>query len=52
MKRYIGTKMVMAEPALGKEGFRNAGEEGYKVVYEDGYESWSPRAAFEGAYRE
>lgn len=25
---------------------------GYKVVYEDGYESWSPVAVFEEAYRE
>lgn len=24
---------------------------GYKVVYEDGYESWSPKEAFEKAYR-
>lgn len=27
-------------------------EDGYKVVYQDGYESWSPRAVFEAAYRE
>lgn len=27
-------------------------EEGYKVVYKDGYESWSPKAVFEEAYRE
>jgi len=25
---------------------------GYRVVYEDGYESWSPQAVFEKAYRE
>ena len=24
---------------------------GYKVIYEDGYESWSPKNAFEAAYR-
>ena len=27
-------------------------EEGYKVRYEDGYESWSPKEAFEAAYRQ
>lgn len=27
-------------------------EEGYKVRYEDGYESWSPKAVFEAAYRQ
>ena len=42
MKRYIGTKIIHAEPA----------NDGYKVVYPDGYESWSPAAAFEEAYRE
>ena len=25
--------------------------EGYRVIYEDGYESWSPAATFERAYR-
>jgi hypothetical protein len=25
--------------------------EGYHVIYPDGYESWSPKAAFEEAYR-
>lgn len=24
---------------------------GYRVVYEDGYQSWSPKEAFENAYR-
>ena len=27
-------------------------EDGYRVQYEDGYLSWSPKAAFEKAYRE
>lgn len=27
-------------------------KEGYKVRYEDGYESWSPKAVFEAAYRQ
>ncbi len=68
MKQYIGTKMVMAEPALrvSGPGYKNVVlskeapvpedadwiEDGYKVVYEDGYESWSPRGVFEEAYRE
>lgn len=44
MKKYIGCKMVSAEPAL------KDGKEGYKVVYPDGYESWSPKDVFEKAY--
>lgn len=55
MKKYIGTKLVEAEPKLRKapsehvlidRGF----EEGYKVRYPDGYESWSPKDNFERAY--
>jgi hypothetical protein len=61
MERYIGTKVVLAEPcakdsASGK--LLRPGDEttgpvlpGYKVVYEDGYESWSPKGTFERAYR-
>ncbi len=44
MHRYIGTKIIHAEPAA------RDGQPGYKVVYPDGYESWSPAAAFEAAY--
>ena len=33
--------------ALAREGI----EEGYRVRYPDGYESWSPKAVFEEAYR-
>ena len=47
MKAYIGTKIVRAEPVASLDG----GEDGYKVVYADGYESWSPKATFEAAYR-
>lgn len=47
MKRYIGTKIIHAEIAASPKD----GIEGYKVVYADGYTSWSPRAAFEDAYR-
>ena len=45
MKRYIGTKIIHAEPATGPSG------DGYNVTYADGYKSWSPTAAFEEAYR-
>lgn len=47
MKRYIGTKIITAEPHM-----RGFGNEGYRIVYPDGYESWSPKAVFEEAYRE
>jgi len=45
MKTYIGTKIIQAEFS-----YKN-GDEGYKVVYPDGYTSWSPKEAFEEAYR-
>ena len=45
MERYIGTKVVLAEPQ-GRDG-----AEGYAVIYEDGYRSWSPREVFERCYR-
>lgn len=45
MKKYIGTKVIMAEPQ------EKDGKEGYKVQYEDGYVSWSPKDVFERAYR-
>ena len=61
MKQYIGTKIIMAEPAYRVDGkvFVKANivpcgykiEDGYKVVYSDGYESWSPKDVFEAAYR-
>lgn len=37
MKRYIGTKIILAEPI--------------KMNNEDGYKSWSPKEVFEKAYR-
>lgn len=46
MQKYIGTKIIHAEPELKDMA------PGYKVVYPDGYESWSPKDAFEEAYRE
>lgn len=47
MKRYIGTKIIHAEPEPHYDG-----RPGYKVVYRDGYRSWSPQAEFEDAYHE
>lgn len=64
MERYIGVKVVHAEPAFkinGRVYLKNwpipiheeeECEDGYKVVYPDGYESWSPKDVFEEAYRE
>lgn len=60
MKKYIGTKLVEAEPAWRTETGRilpgavvecaEAARAGYRVRYTDGYESWSPKAVFEQAY--
>ena len=47
MERYIGTKIILAEPQNNPKTL----VPGYKVVYEDGYVSWSPSASFERAYR-
>lgn len=62
MKKYIGTKIINAEPAFRVDGrvYSNhemvqsgmSREEGYKVIYPNGYESWSPKDVFEAAYRE
>lgn len=64
MKKYIGTKQVEAEPMTMGEAYdkgllhRDASlcegdrqREGYYVKYKDGYESWSPKQAFEEAYK-
>lgn len=62
MKKYIGTKIIEAVPAIRKGGkvyeegkpipkSMDPTEEGYKVRYTDGYESWSPKDVFEEAYR-
>lgn len=65
MKKYIGTKIIEAEPAyrvVDAEGnvrvVTEAAEAkrcgtvdlGYKVRYPDGYESFSPKGAFDDAY--
>jgi hypothetical protein len=59
MKKYIGTKLIEAEPMteaeaceaglLRTESYRDV--PGYHVRYEDGYESWSPKDVFEKAYK-
>lgn len=62
MQQYIGTKIIEAVPAIRQGGKvyeqgwpvplgEGPCEKGYKVRYQDGYESWSPQAAFEEAYR-
>ena len=62
MKQYIGTKVIEARPMNRGEyneyrgwtipANENPADEGYLVKYPDGYESWSPKAVFEEAYRE
>lgn len=55
INKYIGVKIISAEPALASEddkrGKYPVGYEGYKVTYEDGYQSWSPKDVFDDAYR-
>ena len=61
MDKYIGTKLIEAEPAVRAFGQvytterpelrPGEYEDGYKVRYPDGYESWSPKDVFEDAYR-
>jgi len=61
MDKYIGTKLIEAEPAIRKNGkiylekevpfIDQTFEKGYKVKYPDNYESWSPKDVFEEAYR-
>lgn len=58
-KRYLGLKMVEARPAPepAKLRIERTGSvdcvalDGYEVVYADGYTSWSPKQAFDAAYR-
>jgi hypothetical protein len=53
MDKYIGTKIIQAEPAPAptQMGEYAEGTDGFKVVYEDGYTSWSPTKVFVEAYR-
>lgn len=62
-KTYTGTKTIKAAPMGAGEAKRygaqitdetvnrNIGNDGYLVEYPDGYRSWSPKKAFEDAYR-
>ena len=62
MKKFIGFKMIEAEPAYRYNNKiylktslypKNVDQEdGYKVIYPDGYVSWSPKEVFEKAYME
>ena len=59
MKKYFGTKEVMAQPMTALEAINNGYKvgsnnptDGYEVVYPDGYKSWSPKKVFEDAYKE
>lgn len=61
MKKYIGTKVIMAEPMTMTEAQKvlckelkpaTVEEDGYLVKYNDGYKSWSPKSVFEEVYRE
>lgn len=60
MKKYIGTKVIMAEPMTMTEAQKVLGreikpatveEDGYLVEYKDGYKSWSPKSVFDEAYK-
>jgi len=66
MERYIGTKIILAEPMeahkFALQEKRDPGvvpaidqhgnsQPGYMVKYEDNYVSWSPKEVFERAYR-
>lgn len=60
MKKYIGTKTIMAKPMAKSEAEKvlnrsladaKGGEDGYIVEYPDGYKSWSPKETFEEAYK-
>ena len=61
-EEYIGTKRIKAKPMTRGEYNKyrswitpeneNPNDEGYLVkYYPDGYQSWSPKEAFENAYR-
>lgn len=62
MEKFIGTKIIEAEPAYRVDGKTvqpttwpvpegAKAEDGYAVRYPDGYMSWSPKDVFEEAYR-
>ena len=60
MKKFIGTKVIMAERMTREEAQKVLGreikpatdeEDGYLVEYKDGYKSWSPKYTFEETYK-
>lgn len=60
MEKFIGTKVIMAEPMTMTEAQKVLGreikpatteEDGYLVEYKDGYKSWSPKSVFDEAYK-
>lgn len=53
LQKYVGTKLVDGEPhtLTVETAGHPIGTEGYRVVYDNGYESWSPKAVFEDAYK-
>lgn len=57
---YIGCKVIKAVPMSENDFRQSTGKptvsddedsNGYRVTYPDGYVSWSPKEAFENAYR-
>ncbi|WP_303020682.1 crAss001_48 related protein [Muribaculum intestinale] len=63
LRTYTGTKTIKATPMGASDAKhygaqiteetikKNIGNPGYLVEYPDGYRSWSPKKAFEDAYR-
>lgn len=59
MKKYIGTKVIKAEPMTVTEAQvlgieikpATVEENGYLVEYKDGYKSWSPKSVFDETYK-
>lgn len=63
LSTYTGTKTIKASPMGASDAKqygaqiteetinKNIGNPGYLVEYPDGYRSWSPKKAFEEAYR-
>ncbi len=63
LKTYTGTKTIKAMPMGASDAKhygaqiteetiqKNIGNDGYLVEYPDGYRSWSPKKAFEDAYK-
>lgn len=58
-EKYIGTKVIKAEPMTVTEAQvlgveikpATVEEDGYLVEYKDGYKSWSPKSVFDETYK-